>query len=173
HPWLQRTQLFEAIRDSEGRVNYRDATDDAGPGLAPLRSARGIALADADDDGDVDALVVDLDERPRLLENRSVRKGAWVSVHLVGAARPGAPKGSNRDGYGARVSVTAGDRTWVREMRVSQGVYSSSDPRLHFGLGAVSRIDRIEIRWPSGREQTIDSPPLGRVLTIHEPEAAR
>lgn len=159
HPWLQRTQLFEASRDKSGAVRWTDATDRAGSGLAPLRSARAVAIADADDDGDVDALVTDIDEKPRLLENRSTRQGRWISVKLAGA-------GKNRAGIGARVSVTAGGRTWTREMRTTDGLYASHDPRLHFGLGPVAAVDRVEVRWPDGRKQTVEAPPLDRVLEV-------
>ncbi len=165
HPWLQPTQLFEAVPDPELGIAWKDVTASAGPGLAPLRSARGAALGDPDGDGDVDALVVDVGERPRLLENRSPRRGHWLEVALEGTR-------SNRDGTGSRVTVRAGGRAWVREARTTQGLYSAHDPRLHFGLGAVERIESVEIRWPSGATQIVDSPPLDRRLVVREPAAA-
>ena len=161
HPWAQRTQLYEAVRGADGKIAYRDATERAGSGLAPLRSARGLAIADIDGDGDVDAVVTDLDEKPRLLENRSERRGRWIVVRLVGTT-------SQREGFGAVVRVTAGGRTWTREMRTTQGLYSSHDPRLHFGLGPVERVDKVEVRWPTGRVQVVDAPPLDALLTVQE-----
>ncbi len=161
HPWLQPTQLFEARSNAQAGIVWKDATANAGPGLAPLRSARGVALGDPDDDGDVDALVIDVDEPPRLLENRSTRRGHWLAVRLEGTE-------SNRDGYGAKVSVRAGGRTWTREARTAHGLYSAHDPRLHFGLGDVEEIERVEVRWPSGIAQVVSHPPLDSLLVIRE-----
>jgi len=159
-PWLERSQLFEATLDPEGGLVYRDAP--AGSGLAALRSARGLAVADADDDGDLDLAIIDLDGPPRLLENRSTRRGHWVSVQLVGTE-------SNRDGFGAVVEVHAGGARRMREARTTDGLYSSHDPRLHFGLGAVETIERIEVRWPSGLTSSVTKPELDSVVRIVEP----
>ncbi|HZM00002.1 MAG TPA: CRTAC1 family protein [Planctomycetota bacterium] len=166
--WLMPSQLYEASSASAagvaspGMPQWRDVTAGAGPGLAPLQSARGLALADVDDDGDSDAVIIDMDGPPRLLENRSARQGRWISVLPLGTV-------SNRDGFGARVTVTAGGRTWTREMRTNQGLYSSHDPRLHFGLGSVERIDRVEVAWPSGRTSRLENPPLDAPLVVREP----
>jgi hypothetical protein len=163
HPWLQATQLYEAVPDPTGAIAWRDVTASAGPGLAPLRSARGVALGDPDDDGDVDALVVDLDAPPRLLENRTPRRGHWLAVSLEGTY-------CTRDAVGARIVVRAGGRAWMREVRTTDGLYSANDPRVHFGLGAVAAVDRVEIHWPSGGGQTIEAPPLDRLLVVREPK---
>ena len=161
--WLQQSQLFEAVQDPAGATVFVDATLRAGAGLAPLRSSRGLALADADDDGDVDALLIDMDGPPRLLENRSERRGRWISVRAQGSA-------SNRDGYGCKVRVRAGGRTWLRELHPGRGLYSSHDPRLHFGLGAVAAVDEVEVQWPSGRRSLVKAPPLDKLLLVREPE---
>ena len=159
--WKMETQLYEAVRGSSGSVVWLDATVRIGGGLEGLHSARGLALGDPDDDGDVDALVTDLDERPRLLENRSVRGGHWLAVRLRGTR-------SNRDGIGAKVRVSAGGRTWTRELRLSSGLYSSHDPRLHFGLGPVSKIDSLEVEWPSGARSAVAGPALDSILVVPE-----
>ena len=163
HGWAQPTQLFEAVPDAEVGIAWHDVTPVAGPGLAGVHAARGVALGDPDDDGDVDALVVDLDAPPRLLENRSERRGHWITVSLVGA-------GGNRDALGAKVTVGAGGRTWTREMRTSNGLYSAHDPRLHFGLGPVTGIDWVEVRWPTGNVQRVSEPPLDGFLKLTEDE---
>jgi hypothetical protein len=160
-PWAQQSQLYEA-RAEHGRLRYADATARSGAGLAALRSARGLALADADDDGDQDALIVDLDHPPRLLENRSQRRGFWIAVQLTGTR-------SNRDGYGARVTVHAGGVARVREMRATQGLYSSHDPRLFFGLGPVEQVERVVVDWPSGARTEARRPALNSVLRLSEP----
>jgi len=162
HEWAQRSQLFEGRRDASGAHTFVEATP-AGKGLDLLRSARGVAFADADQDGDLDALIVDMDERPRLLENRSPARGKWLQIRTVGTM-------SNRDGLGARVRVVAGDRSWTNEVRFSNGLYSSHAPGLFVGLGPVTSVDRVEVRWPSGHEQVVLSPELNATLVITESE---
>ncbi len=165
HAWLQQSQLYEGLPHRKFVTTWRDATAETGPGLAPLRSSRGVAIGDPDDDGDPDALIVDLDGPPRLLENRTLHQGHWVGVRLVG-------RWSNRDGYGARVEVRAGDTTWTREARTTNGLYSAHDPRLLFGLGEVAELDAITIRWPSGIVQVEQRPPVDRYHVIQEREEA-
>ncbi|HET9886184.1 MAG TPA: ASPIC/UnbV domain-containing protein, partial [bacterium] len=162
--WLMQSQLFEAVQEN-GAMKYVDATARAGTDLGLPRSARGAAFADADSDGDVDVLVVDMDEKPRLLENRTPRRGHWISVRTIGSE-------SNRDGIGAVVQVQAGGKTRSREMRTTQGLYSSHDPRLHFGLGEVDRIELVEVSWPSGRKSRVDHPPIDQPLVMKEPTGA-
>ena len=160
--WLQPTQLYQNNGTSTA-PRFSDATAQAGSGFSGVHAARGIALGDPDDDGDVDALVLGIDEQPRLLENQSRRVGHWVGVRTVGTR-------SNRDGFGARISVRAGGRTFVRESRTASGLYSAHDPRIHFGLGPVAEIDSIEVRWPSGAVSTLAGPALDRVHVITEPK---
>ncbi|MFT5049115.1 MAG: hypothetical protein ACI8QZ_000505 [Chlamydiales bacterium] len=162
HAWAQRSQFFEGQRDGAGRQSFVQRAP-AGQGLDLLRSARGVAFADADQDGDLDALIVDLDQRPRLLENRTPSRGNWLRIRTVGTL-------SNRDGLGARVRVIAGDRTWTDEVRFSNGLYSSHAPELFVGLGPAPAVDRVEIRWPSGHEQVVLSPQLNATLVITESE---
>ena len=159
--WEMPSQFFTCDL-SEGRPIFKDVTDGAGPGLALQTSARGLALADVDSDGDLDALITDLDRAPRLLENRARREGHWITVSLVGST-------SNRDALGARVQVDAGSLSVVREMRTTDGLYSSHDPRLHFGLGAARSIDRITVSWPSGRETVHEGLDLDSFVTLREP----
>ncbi len=161
HGWVQQSQVYEGVAHRYFGVVWEDATERSGPGLQALTSARGVAIGDPDDDGDPDALIVDVDAPPRLLENRSLRAGRWLGVRLVG-------RWSNRDGYGAKVRVRAEDKTWTREMKTTDGLYSANDPRLLFGLGDVAGVDSIEIQWPSGVTQLVGSPTLDRYHVIHE-----
>ncbi len=163
--WLMASQLYEAVPQADGKIRYVDATARAGADLGAKHSARGAAFADADGDGDLDLCIVDLGEPLRLLENRTPRAGHWIAVHVRGTV-------SNRDGYGAVVRVIAGGRTRVRELRATDGLYSSHDPRAHFGLGAVEQIERVDVRWPSGMTSTVETPPLDAVLEVIEPEEA-
>lgn len=161
--WRMETQLFEAVQRTQGQTVWIDATYKVGGPFEAQHSARGVAFGDPDDDGDVDVLIVDMDERPRLLENRSTRAGHWLGVRLSGER-------SGRDAFGALVEVVAGGRTWSREMRTTQGLYSSHDPRLHFGLGSVDGRASIVVHWPSGQVSLKRDVELDRYVHIDERE---
>ncbi len=161
--WRMPTQLFACELEPNGLPRFTDVTNQAGPGLGGLHSARGMALADVDDDGDVDLCVTALDEPPRLLENRSQRRGHWVQVGLEGTR-------SNRSAFGAKIEVHVAGRTYVREMRSTQGLYSSHDTRLHFGLGEARSVDRIVVHWPSGVVSGHEDIELDTFVELREPE---
>lgn len=160
--WLMSSQLFEGRWNAEGRLEFTDASARAGADLGLPRSARGAAIADVDGDGDLDLAVTDIGEVVRLLENRTTRRGKWIALELRGSK-------SNSDGYGARVRVHAGGRTQAREVRAGDGLYGSSDPRPHFGLGEIERVDWVEVDWPSGLKSRIETPALDAVLVVTEP----
>ncbi len=132
-------------------------------GLEVARSFRGAAFGDYDNDGDVDVFVVALDGAPLLLRNDTPAAGSWLQVSLRGRA-------SNRDGVGARVTARAGGLRVLRERKGGGSYLSASDPRLHFGLGGATKVETLEIRWPSGRTQTLQEVPAGRILVVREPE---
>lgn len=161
HAWLQPTQLFEGVPHARYGTVWEEVTAEAGPGLAPLRSARGVALGDPDDDGDHDVLVIDLDERLRFLRNDTPKRGHWLGLELVS-------KHGNRDAYGARVQIQAGERTWTREVRGASGLYSSHDRRVLVGLGEAERVDAVRIQWPSGNLQVETFVPIDRYHRIVE-----
>jgi len=140
---------------------FVESSSKAGPGFAVLRSFRGAAFGDHDDDGDIDIFVVPLDDVPLLLRNEGTPGRHYLRVMLEGTR-------SNRDGLGARVTLTSDGRKQIRE-RASGGSYlSSSDPRLHFGLGATDRVERIEVRWPSGTRDVLTNVEVDRTITIRE-----
>ena len=159
--WLQSTQFFEAVPHRRFGTVWQEATADAGPGLASPHSARGVAVADPDDDGDHDVLIVDLDGPPRFLRNDSPKLGHWVGLVLVGQL-------GNRDAYGAKVAIKAGKKTWTREVRASSGLYSSNDPRILVGLGDVQRVDSVVIRWPNGNLQVEERVPIDGYHLVRE-----
>ncbi len=130
----QRKQLF--VGDGK---RFRHATADVGGGLLLERSSRGAAFGDYDNDGDIDVLVINMNDRPTLLRNDTTPRHHWLTVELVG-------RRSNRDGIGAKVRVESGGRRQTMEVRGDGSYLSHSDTRAHFGLGAATRIDRIEIR---------------------------
>lgn len=161
HAWLQPTQLYEALPHRRFGIVWKDATADTGPGLASPHSARGVAVADPDHDGDHDVLIIDLDGPPRFLRNDSPKLGHWLGLELVG-------KYGNRDAYGAKVAIQAGEKTWTREVRATSGLYSSRDPRVLVGLGDASRVDSVVIRWPGGNLQVEEHVPIDGYYLIRE-----
>ena len=151
---------------NQGRAVFEDASPLAGPGLRVRKVSRGTAFGDYDDDGDVDILVLNADDTPTLLRNDGAG-GHWLGVRLRG-------RRSNRDGVGARIRVTAGGRTQVREVRAGASFLSSNDLRAHFGLGAATSVDRLAVSWPSGSLQILEALPVDRYMVIdEEPDPGR
>jgi hypothetical protein len=122
---------------------------------------RGSGAFDFDNDGRLDLLATGLGDRAVLLHNRCPAAGHWLTLKLVGTR-------SNRDGFGAQVKVYAGTRTWQAEARCPTSYVFQQDPRLHFGLGSEAKVDRVEIRWPSGQTQIIVNPAVDQILRIQE-----
>ena len=145
-PYEMRAQLL--LGDASG--HFRDVSEQAGPPWQVLRLGRGLAVGDIDNDGRMDVLIVGQGAPLALFHNQPApAAGHFLTLALEGVA-------SNRDGVGAKVTVTAGGRSQVA-VRFGGGSYlSASDPRLHFGLGAARRADRVEVRWPSGRRDTYE-----------------
>ena len=138
----------------------RLVTGDAGGGLAIENSSRGAAFGDYDNDGDIDVLVVNMDDRPSLLRNDS-DGGHWITLRLVGVR-------SNRDGIGAKVTASAGGRRQVMIVHSGGSYLSHNDMRMHFGLGATATVDQIEIRWPSGQVETLSGLAADRFYVAQE-----
>ncbi|MFN0205473.1 MAG: CRTAC1 family protein [Planctomycetota bacterium] len=161
HPFLQTQQFYEASESAPGKIVYKDITPSIDSSVSGKAAGRSFAFCDLDLDGALDFVMIQIDEPPKIIRNKTAARGAWLSVVLRGSK-------SNRDGIGARVSVTSGSRTWTREMRTASGLYSSHAPQLHFGLGATKQIDRIRVQWPSGAVQTIEGAPVDQFLMIRE-----
>ena len=145
--------------------NNRDGTfdevgTDSGSGMGLEKVSRGFAHSDYDNDGDLDLLVTNLKGAPDLLENRG-GQNTWLTLKLIGTH-------SNRDAIGARVKVTTGNLTQIREVRSGSSYLSQNDMRLHFGLGKYRQIDRIEIRWPSGLGEHLEGVKPNQNLTLVE-----
>ena len=122
--------------------------------------ARGLAVADIDGDGFLDLLVANLDQPPVLLKN-SGNDNRWLEVQLVGLQ-------SNRDGIGARLTLTAGGSRQIREIQSGTSFLSQHSLVAHFGLGRHQRVDELQIRWPSGIVQTLTDLPVNRMITVTE-----
>jgi hypothetical protein len=122
---------------------------------------RGGAFADFDDDGDLDVLVTVLGASPVLLRNDVAGRGHWLGVALRGVE-------SNRDGLGAVVTVEAGGQRWVGIRHAPAGYLTQNDPRLHFGLGELERVERLEVAWPSGAVDAMEDLEVDRYVEIEE-----
>jgi hypothetical protein len=143
-----------------GNGKFEELIEAAGPGVEAQHSGRGCAFGDFDNDGDLDVLIVNLNEPPSLLRNDVRGNNHWLKVKLVGTQ-------SNRSAIGARALLRYGDKQQVQEV-VSQSSYCSrNDPRLHFGLGTANIAD-LEVRWPNGAKQTFRKIAADQLIIIRE-----
>ena len=156
-PYRQQSALYHNLCNG----TFQEVTSIAGPGLQLRRSGRGAAFLDYDNDGAIDIAVNNQNDPPTLLHNGGVRSNHWVTIRTVGTR-------SNRDGIGARVSVTAGGRRRIAEVQSGGSYISQSGLRLHFGLGQATKIDVLEIRWPSGLTDKLENLPVDRFLAVQE-----
>ena len=155
----QHDTLFENMEGKE----FRDVSQEMGKDFLVPGFQRGSAFADLNNDGFQDIVVTSLNQRPRILINSADNGNHWLTLDLRGHV-------SNRDAIGATVKVTTpAGRTLYNRPNVSVGFMSSSDRRVHFGLGAETSAAAVEIRWPRGAVQTIKNVAGGRILKIEEP----
>jgi enediyne biosynthesis protein E4 len=149
-----------------GNGRFKETTTQAGPGVLSPKSSRGSAFGDFDNDGDIDVLVMNMNEPPLLLRNdynagRRHGPNNWLKVKLTGTR-------SNRSAIGARVILRAGSNLQAQEVTSQSSYYSHNDLRLHFGLGPNRKADQIEIRWPGGQTETIKDVAANQVVKIKE-----
>jgi hypothetical protein len=156
YPFKTPRVVFRAL----GNGRFEELIEQAGPGIAALHSSRGCAFGDFDNDGDVDILIVNLNEPPSLLRNDYGGSGNWLQVKLTGTK-------SNRSAIGARVTARYGQYVQAREVLAQSSFYSVDDKRLHFGLGAAAVAD-LEIRWPSGAREVYSKVKANRLVHITE-----
>jgi enediyne biosynthesis protein E4 len=142
---------------------FREASRDVGSALLIPRVSRGAAFGDLDNDGDIDIVVGDLDGPPVILRNDGGNRNNWITLELRGVR-------SNRLALGARVKVVAGELAQVDEVRSGGSYLSQNDLRLHFGLGKAERVDRVEIRWPSGKTEVLTNLAARSFYTVKEGE---
>jgi hypothetical protein len=144
-----------------GKGTFADISASAGPGINMHASSRGLAVGDLWNDGRISAVITNLNSAPSLLVNQVRNSNHWIAIRTVGTK-------SNRDGIGARISVKAGARTWVDEVRSGSSYNSSSDMRVHFGLGSATKVDSIQIRWPNGPQERFDNLPVDSIQMLKE-----
>ena len=147
------------FRNRDGR-RFDEVTAASGA-TVETHSSRGAAFGDVDNDGDIDVLVMNMNEPPTLLRNDLRRVNNWLVVQVEG-------RRSNRSGVGAMITVTAGGRVQTHAVLSQSSYYSHDDLRAHFGLGASSRADEVTVRWPSGTLQRLRDVAANQTLRIVE-----
>jgi hypothetical protein len=158
YPYRTPRLVFRNLGD--GR--FEELIDEAGPGVSAMHSSRGCAFGDFDNDGDVDVLVMNMNEPPSLLRNDVSGGGHWLKVLLVGVK-------SNRSAIGARVVARYAGRSQAQEVTAQSSFYSANDRRLHFGLGPVTSAD-LMIRWPNGTTEKVPTVKADQLVVIREGE---
>jgi enediyne biosynthesis protein E4 len=143
-----------------GNGTFEELIEEAGPGIAAAHCSRGCAFGDFDNDGDMDILIINLNEPPSLLRNDIRGDHHWLKIKLVGTK-------SNRSAIGARVVVHYAGKKQAQAVMSQSSFYSSNDPRLHFGLGTATTAD-VEIFWPSGMHQNFKAMPANQLAVIKE-----
>jgi hypothetical protein len=157
HLYGQEDQLFQ----NEGGGKFRDVSLELGKYFSEEFVGRGACLGDYDNDGDLDIFIVNLNDHSKFLRNNKGNQNNWLILKLTGTT-------SNRDGIGARVKLTAGGKTQIAQKKSTTGYLSQNDPRMHFGLAKNQIVDKIEIRWPSGKVQTLENIKTNQILEVKE-----
>jgi hypothetical protein len=143
-----------------GKGVFEEVSSAAGPAIARKASGRGVATGDLWNNGKISAVITNMGEVPSLLVNQMTYPNHWIAIKTTGTK-------SNRDGIGARLTVRANSRVFVDEVRSGSSYSSSSDMRVHFGLGGATKIDSLEVRWPSGLVESFDAK-VGAINTVKE-----
>jgi hypothetical protein len=151
---------------NNGNGTFTDISASAGPGFAARDSGRGVAVGDLWNDGRLSAVISNMNSPVALLVNQSSNANHWIAFRVVGTK-------SNRDGIGARVLLRAGARTLVDEVRSGSSYNSNSDMRIHFGLGSTSKVDGVEVRWPSGLVEQFPALAPDKIHTLTEGSGKR
>ncbi len=161
--WAQRPLVF---RNRDGR-RFDQVPAATGSGLAVVKSARGAAFGDIDNDGDVDVVMNNIDTTPTLLINRGAADNHWLQVRVVGGGKV------PRDGIGTVIVCTVGGVRLRGRVASGESYQSQSDLRVHFGLGKSTRIERLEVLWPDGTVQTVPTPAVDRLVTVSRTNGAK
>ena len=156
-PYEQPNSLFQNL----GKLTFADVTRTAGKSFQTPAAHRGAAFGDLNNDGKVDIVVTVLNGSPEILMNKTETHNHWILLNLVGTR-------DNRDGLGTQVKITTAHGSQYNEATTAVSYNSSSDKRVHFGLGEDKIIDKIELRWPTGVRQTLLNVRPDQVLTITE-----
>ncbi len=160
--YRQKDLLYENV----GGGRFRDVSSQSGPAFQIRHVGRGAAIADFDNDGDLDIVVADCGGPPLLLRNDGGNRNHWIAIRARGTE-------SNRFGIGAKVRVMAGGRTQLREINPTGSYLSTSDVRLYVGLGSETAAAQLAIEWPSGKKQVLQNVAANQTLLLEESNAGR
>ncbi|MHC4557133.1 MAG: CRTAC1 family protein [Planctomycetota bacterium] len=149
----------DVLMRNDGTGNFTDVADKSGPYFREKYVGRGATYGDYDNDGDLDLLIVNLNKSPKLLRNDGGNRNNWLTIE---AKLPG----GKSNAVGARVIVTAGSLTQVRDLIPVTGYLSQADPRCHFGLGKATKADTVEIRWPDKRTTKLNNVKANQILAV-------
>jgi enediyne biosynthesis protein E4 len=150
------------VYHNTGNSKFKDVSKEMGPGVTERFSSRGAAFGDYDNDGDIDVLILNMNDPPSLLRNDGGNKNNWIKLKLVGVH-------CNRTAIGARAYVTVGKHRQMDEVHSGISVMSQGDLRLHFGLGQAKTVDLIEVKWPTTQKiETFRNIPANQILIIRE-----
>jgi len=144
-----------------GKGQFEKASESLGPDFMRPIAGRGLATADYDNDGDIDIVTNNRGDYPSLLRNDGGNTNHWLEVLLIGTR-------SNRDGVGASLKLTAEGATHVEQAKGGMSYMSSNDPRIQFGLGKRTKIDSLEITWPSGQVDRLTNIPVDQIIAVKE-----
>jgi hypothetical protein len=167
YPDVEKTHLTQfkqprIVYRNLGDGTFKDVSAQMGPGITERFSSRGAAFGDYDNDGDIDVLVLNMNDPPSLLRNDGGNKNNWIKIKLIGTH-------CNRTAIGARVRVVVGEHKQMDEVHSGGSVMSQSDLRLHFGVGEAKKIDWIEVKWPTTwKTEKFTDVEVNQILTIKE-----
>jgi enediyne biosynthesis protein E4 len=160
--YAQRNQLFAG----DGRGGFKDVSLDNDPFCGHYNMGRGLVKGDFDGDGGIDLLVLPIDGKARLYRNVAPNRGHWLSVRALDPAL-------NRDALGTEVTVISGERSWKRWLHPAESYLCSSEPRAHFGLGELEKVDRIELLWPDGTREAFPGCDANQAIELRKGEGER
>jgi hypothetical protein len=158
HLYGHESQLFENV----GGGKFKEISNTLGKYFQEEYVGRGACMGDYDNDGDFDVYVANLNSAGIFLRNNKGNQNNWLLLNLIGTK-------SNRDAIGARVKIVSGGNPQTAQEKSTTGYLSQNDHRLHFGLGKSEMVETIEIKWPSGKVQTIENTKANQILTVKEP----
>ncbi len=154
-------EVRNIVMMNTGNGKFVNVSDRCGDGLSQARSSRGTAFDDLDNDGDIDAVVLNARREPTIIRNESGKSSHWIEIELVGIH-------ANRNGVGTHVTVVTGETRQLAEVHSGRGYQSSHGMRLHFGLGQHAQVDRIEVHWLGGGIDTLANVGVDQIITIQE-----